>query len=287
MADSSSSGKLLDFAQKTLGNILVYEDVSWPHGESIVLHVTGSLGEGFVKSHRSKNKWAIERKMYLELVPMLGDRAPELLDQDEETHSLLLSRLRGSQATDIDEESIASLHRLAGELLRTFHELTPPRPITDWKDQLQERLGKWIASATPEALRPDEIAFAESEISAAPSLVPEGVIAHWDWQPRNWFLDGNVLRVFDFEHARPDSWMADLQKLWWGHWVDRPDLREAFLRGYGTGHADLDPALFRPIAAFHLITTIVWADNHRDSPYRELGRQGLERLSSSRKTIST
>ena len=58
---------------------------------------------------------------------------------------------------------------------------------------------------------------------------------HRDYLPSNWLADdeGSWVGVIDFEHARPDHPLADVARLAAYVWPDRPDLEEAFRRGYG------------------------------------------------------
>ena len=57
---------------------------------------------------------------------------------------------------------------------------------------------------------------------------------HLDFQPRNWVIDQTgTVRLIDFGHARFDLPVRNLVRLHFRTWATRPDLRAAFLAGYG------------------------------------------------------
>jgi Ser/Thr protein kinase RdoA (MazF antagonist) len=272
--------ELLDRAGRFLGPVRVVGDRSWPHGESVVLEVVAvDGGKAFVKAHRDPDKFATELRAYREVAPRLGDRVPILLGFDEASRVLVLSAVPGVVATAFRYDP--TTHRRAGALLAALHRVRPPRSeaFPGWHGMVRQRLERWIGRAEG-WLDGGEVDSARAEVEAAEGLTPRLVPAHWDWQPRNWLVEGDALYAIDFEHLRPDSWIADLQKLWWNEWRDHPELRVAFLAGYGATLDDIDPVVFRALAAVHLVTTIVWAQAHDDAEYAAKARAGLRALMS-------
>src|SRR5690606_23215191 len=58
---------------------------------------------------------------------------------------------------------------------------------------------------------------------------------HGDYSPRNWLWDAAAGHhsIIDFEESAPGIAVEDLVWLHGAAWPDRPDLRRAFLTGYG------------------------------------------------------
>ena len=100
---------------------------------------------------------------------------------------------------------------------------------------------------------------------------------HRDYTPRNWLVKDGVQYVIDFEHARLDVWLADLARLHLGIWPDRPDLKEAFLAGYGRQLSDTDHAILQGVA---LTATwlVVKAREIRQPALEDAFRAALQRL---------
>src|SRR5690606_15377580 len=105
------------------------------------------------------------------------------------------------------------------------------------------------------------------------------VRCHRDYTPRNWLArEGGELVVLDFEHARPDLGVADLERLWGGEWRREPALREAFLAGYGRDLTADEEETLRRVAALGGLTTGLWARGRADAASEAHGRGGLRRL---------
>lgn len=270
---------LLEAASALLGPLRLVRDRSRPHQEAMVLEaVSGEHGRLFLKSHRQALKYETELRAYREVVPQLGGRAPRLLGAHEPYRLLLLSAVAGAEASASGPVNAAT-HERAGALLATLHAagMAGMAPASGWHETLAARLERWIERGHG-ALLAREVEQARAEVAAAAGIEPPTVAAHWDFQPRNWIVDGATVSLIDFEHLRPDAWEADLQKLWWHEWSNRPVLRQAFLRGYGVTLHDIDPVPFRALAATHLLATVVWAHDHRDAGYGRAARSGLRVL---------
>lgn len=80
--------------------------------------------------------------------------------------------------------------------------------------------------------------------------------------------------VIDLEHARPDLPEIDLVRLASHLWPQRPDLRDAFLAGYG---ADTPPPWLMGLEVLEAVATVAWAQEHADPGFEADGRRVLER----------
>ena len=169
----------------------------------------------------------------------------------------------------------------AGRVLRRFHGGGEAVVDPGWAEQRLANLETWIARMPEGLIAEDDVAFVESEAAVLRDLAPpEMVPCHSDFQPRNWrvdAVDGRVY-VFDFEKARHDWWIHDIQRMWWREWLDRPDLRNAFLEGYGRDLDETELAGLRANSARGHLVQIVWATEHGDEPFADEGRRALRRL---------
>lgn len=86
---------------------------------------------------------------------------------------------------------------------------------------------------------------------------PAGWPCHLDFQPRNWLIGkpGEV-SLIDFEHTRTDLPARDFVRLWFRVWATRPDLREAFLDGYGRPLTQAEDQLIWHLGAIDALTAL-------------------------------
>lgn len=90
--------------------------------------------------------------------------------------------------------------------------------------------------------------------------------------------------VVDFEWSRLDVWVVDLARLHLGIWTTRPDLRDAFLNGYGREPDDADRAMSHGCAALTTVWMLVKAHESRQQSFEDGNRAALQRLIASRRT---
>jgi thiamine kinase-like enzyme len=130
----------------------------------------------------------------------------------------------------------------------------------------------WLERGIAEhALDADEIATAQVALERADAFAGERPTpCHGDFRPRNWILGpGGVWRgTVDFEHMRWDLPLTDIG-IWWDRIpFIRPDLREAFMAGYGAcldGPRKTQMQVIRVLAALARIVA-----------GRASGRRGIE-----------
>ena len=266
-------------ARRLLGPCDVVADLSWKDlGLSVVLEVRTDDGRSLiVKSHRDLYRNQLEVAAYQRWVPAIADRAPSLVAHDDDGTVLVVTKLEaGPPAPELPPAVYAD----AGRVLRRFHGSGEPIQDAGWADQRLANLGTWIERMPEGLIDADDVAFVEREAAVLRDLPPPSMVpCHSDFQPRNWRVDedGRVF-VFDFEKARHDWWIHDIQRMWWREWLERPDLRDAFLEGYGRDLDETELAGLRANSARGHLVQIAWATEHGDAPFAAEGRRQLARL---------
>lgn len=271
--------EVVDAARRLIGPFEIVADLSWNDlGLAVVLEVR--TGDGrclIVKSHTDDHRNRLEVAAYRTWVPAIADRAPSLVAADDAGKVLVVTRLdAGPPAADLPPEVYAD----AGRVLRRFHEADETIVDEGWADQRLANLRTWIERMPEGLVDRDDVAFVEREAAVLRELPPPLMVpCHSDYQPRNWRVDasGRVF-VFDFEKARHDWWIHDIQRMWWREWLDRPDLRGAFLEGYGRTLDETERAGLRANSARGHLVQIVWATTHGDEPFAAEGRAQLARM---------
>ncbi|MEO6123427.1 MAG: aminoglycoside phosphotransferase family protein [Ilumatobacteraceae bacterium] len=271
--------RILAVASQTVGPCVVVADLSWPHGESIVLELVTHDGHRLIgKAHRQPRKYAAELHAYRNWVGALGARGPTLIASDDDARVLIMTRLDAHHLMlDSERRRDRDVSRQAGQLLRRLHGSQPPMPIRNYAARQRERLEEWIARATPGILAADEIAFARDQVALFDQQAdPLGVPCHRDWQPRNWLVDDDGrMYVIDFEHSKVGPWHDDLHRLWWDEWRGRPELAAAFFDGYHGELTDDERSALIAASCIGHLCTIVWAAEHTDVPFGAFGRRSL------------
>lgn len=275
---------LLEFSYRVLGSEISFRFAGWDHGESQIWEASNAAGErAYLKSHRQHKKFKQELHAYRNWCPALAGRVPQLLAvREEEPYALLLSALPGTPLENLQVDSVSEedAHQQAGQLLALLHN----QPISeDLPAPLDEAFAKRLAAWKPRAqgiVDDDTISWVSERLLEALPILREQrrVPCHRDYTPRNWLWHDNKLAVIDFEHSRPDLWFLDIERLWRDQWLTKPNLREAFLRGYGRELAQDEEGLLERLAALGALTTVVWAREHNDSAFERQGRGILDRL---------
>jgi len=296
--------ELLVLAAAHVGAPTAVADLSWDHGESAVWRVAGPAGVVALKGHRQRRKFAQELTAYREWLPLLepadagaagtlptgeagapevrrafppGIGTPRLLaHRDEHPRGVVLTWERGALVADLEPSGPAAhdLRARAGAFLRALHDLpfADPDPVP-LDEAYARRLAAWSERArgvVPDAVVADVGAALTEALPALATL--SRVRCHRDYTPRNWLArEGGELVVLDFEHARPDLGVADLERLWVGEWRREPALREAFLAGYGRDLTADEEETLRRVAALGGLTTVVWAREHADAAFEAHG----------------
>lgn len=221
------------WALEHLGTAEVVRDMSWNLVESIVLHVRTSAGDVVVKAGDANNHH-IARELSAHprhTGPLVASgHAARLRAADADLRVMILDHLPGQLLEGTDAEQQPAAYEQAGALLRRLHEQETREDAEYWTRTIARALS-WLdkpnrldAEASAEARR---ILLSSCLTSAA--VVP----THGDWQPRNWLIDGDVVRVIDFGRFGFRPAATDLTRLAAKQWRNRPDLESAFFAGYG------------------------------------------------------
>jgi Ser/Thr protein kinase RdoA (MazF antagonist) len=255
----TSTATALSCAEEVLGPCTVVREHSWPHRGAAVLELRDATSRRwFAKRHQRQDQYDRELSAYRRWVPALQPNAPELHAYDDEHRTLVLSAVPGRSVPD---ES-AGLYHAGGALLRRLHDAEGFTPDPDHAVAKAAELEHWLARADG-LLDAAETAFVRSQtryLEGLPS--PRVVPCHRDYGPRNWLLDGASLYVIDFEWTRPDAWVTDIAKLYFGPWQGRPELRDAFLDGYGRTLTADDLAQLVHGHALTVTWQLIWSTRH-------------------------
>ena len=274
------SDEVLEIARGLIGPCEVVADLSWRElALSVVLEVRADDGRSLiVKSHNDDYRNQLEVAAYQRWVPAIADRAPALVAHDDDAAKVLV--VTKLEAGPAGPSLPPAVYRDAGRVLRRFHDGGDPVVDPGWADQRLANLRTWIDRMPDGLIDADDVAFVEREAALLRELPPPTMVpCHSDYQPRNWRVDGEGrVFVFDFEKASHDWWPHDIQRMWWREWLDRRDLRDAFLEGYGRTLDETELAGLRANSARGHLVQIVWATEHRDHAFAAEGRAQLARL---------
>lgn len=273
------AAEVLTIARDLVGPFEVVADRSWADlGLAVVFEVVTADGRSLiVKSHHDVFRNQLEVAAYRTWVPAIADRAPSLVAADDAGQVLVLTKLQaGGPPSVLPPSAYAD----AGAVLRRFHEAGEQLVDEGWAAQRLANLRSWIDRMPAGLVDDDDVAWVEEQAAVLLELPPPPLVpCHGDFQPRNWLLDG-AERVFviDFEKARHDWWIHDLQRMWWKEWRYRPDLRDAFLAGYGRQLDETEQAGLRANSARGHLVQIAWATQHGDVQFAAEGRSYLEQM---------
>ncbi len=283
---------LLTWTSQVLGQYEVIEDCSWKHRMSRVLRLRDQRGADWIlKQHRDRDRYQAELGAYRRWTGALGERAPQLRSRDDELGAIMISVVPGEPVPwpaparprpgSILDAAELAVHRDAGAALRLLHDAQPPLPCPD----LGAVKTAELAQLEPQAaglLSRRELSFARSEAAALTTIGTANLVpCHGDYTPRNWLAADGTVRVIDFEWARLNAPQADLARLHLGVWHGRPDLRAAFMDGYGHQLDDTGSAALRGCSAVLAVWLVVKAHQSGQPSFEDACRAALGRLMTS------
>ena len=284
------TSELRAFAEAQLGPLQEVRFCGWPHAESSVWAVTG-VEQAFLKVFRQPRKFVQERRAYRAWLPQLEPPlTPRLLAENSDLQALLVSVCPGTPVEDtyLNKVQRLEMYRQAGAWLRALHTLPSadddPVPLAEVYAQ---RGSAWLERAAG-LLEPNTTSWVAEQVEGAVALLEQlravRVPCHRDYSPRNWLVDlstnvsvGSVqLSVIDFEHARPDFWLVDVERLYAGLWEH--SLEDAFWQGYGRVLSEVEREVLGQRLALSALSTVVWARKHHDADFERQGRGQLAAL---------
>jgi hypothetical protein len=235
--------------------------------------------EYVVKKHADRDKHDREVHAYRHWTPALGPSAPQLVAADAQALTIVTTALDGHPHPG---PLTAAAHHHAGAILRRFHDAEPPRPLPGYRDWLQARAAYWTGRARP-FINAADLGNASAHLAALQQATdPDGVPCHLDFQPRNWLLGPAAdLYLVDFEHARTDIALRDLVRLRFRVWPGRPDLKDAFLNGYGRDLTGSDTETLQHLGALDALTAIARGRQSHDIHLVQYGHSTLRQLRAS------
>jgi Ser/Thr protein kinase RdoA (MazF antagonist) len=243
-----------------------------------VARVTTASGAEFVvKQHLNRPLHDREVHAYRHWTVALGTSAPLLVTVDDPAMIIITVALPGRSPGPGD--LTPSVHRQAGILLRRLHSAAPPRDLPWYPGWLQERASHWTSRARP-LLSPADVMVIKDHLAALNDMeIPRGGPCHLDFQPHNWLIgpDGR-LSLLDFEHARIDLPARDLVRLRFRTWATRPDLRDAFLDGYGRPLTQAEDQLIWHLGVLDALTSLARGHENSDPEFTAAGRATLRQL---------
>ena len=243
--------------------------------------------EWFLKCHRDRERFAAELKAYRTWVPALRGRAPRLRAFDEPLQAMIMSALPGQPvswpalqpgASGTERAREGAIHRAAGAVLRRLHDGQPAVPWPRFAADKMEHFND-LRPAVAALLTRRQLDVARAEVARLTGIpAPVQVPCHHDYTPRNWLVHGDAVYVFDFEWSGPDAWVADLARLHLGIWPTRPDLREAFLQGYGRHLGPADGVALHGCAILTGVWLVSKAHETGQPSFEDACRSALLRL---------
>ncbi|MEU2828714.1 phosphotransferase [Streptomyces lavendulae] len=271
--------RLRVFAEQAIGRIAHATEVSWVRTGSRVWRITGAAGGAwYLKRHRGPKFHDREVAAYRSWVPALGPRAPRLIAADPATQALVVSSLAGRSLHGmvLGAADEARVQHDLGRLVRALHHSAPEQPTES--ATAADKVKHHLEGARPYLAEGDEDLVLALVSAYADLPKPVLVPTHGDLQYRNVLLDdaGEVL-LFDFERSEYGTVTRDLVRLS-DTWTGRPDLRAAFLDGYGRPFTPTEELRLQCEAAFDAVSGIAYGTSHDDPEVTERGHRTLRRL---------
>ncbi|MFE2322724.1 phosphotransferase [Streptomyces sp. NPDC059385] len=269
------------FAEQAVGRIVEATEVSWVRTGSRVWRLGGpGGGTWYLKRHRGARFHDREVAAYRSWVPALGARAPRLVAVGTAARAVVVTALPGHplHGMVLSTANEARLQKALGRLVGALHRSAPERPAA--AVTATDKIKRHLDGARPYLADGDEdlvLALARAYAGLPkPTLVP----THGDLQYRNILLDGDgEPLLFDFERSEYNTATRDMVRLS-DTWTGRPDLRSAFLDGYGRALTPTEELRLDCETAFDAVSGIAYGTSHDDPEVTERGHRTLRRLRS-------
>ncbi|MFI9210301.1 phosphotransferase [Streptomyces sp. NPDC053253] len=282
------------FAERAVGRITGWTDVSWAREQSCVWRARGAEGgTWYVKTHQNERFHRREVAALRGWVSDMGGAGPRLVASDSGLLTVVLSAvegrpLHGAVLTNVEERAV---FRSLGVLAARIHASPLPSspsavaPVT--RADRYAKVARHLEAARLH-LAPGDAEHVRAVVERAAALEPLPLVAtHGDFQIRNVLLaaDGG-LRIVDFERSEPQPVVRDLVRLL-DHFDGREDLCQAFFAGYGRPFTALEDAHLAAEAVLDALSGVGYGTAHGDPELVERGRRTLARSRAGTLRLST
>ncbi|WP_300264735.1 phosphotransferase [Microbacterium sp.] len=261
------------WVQERLADAHVVTDMSWNVVESIVLRVRSGDEDVVVKAGgRNNHHIGRELSAHPEYTRSLVESAlaAPLRDSDASLRVMILDFLAGELVQGTDAETHTPTYMQAGALLRALHQQETRTDADYWPRTIARALA-WFDQ--PHRVEPETEQKTRDVLRSAAAKPVAVVPTHGDWQPRNWLIDGETVRVIDFGRFAFRPAATDFTRLAAQQWRGRPDLEAAFFDGYGDDPRDRDD--WRLERLQEAVGTACWAFQVGDEQFEAQGHRML------------
>lgn len=257
MTDKPFPPDLREWVANNLPGLDEVADVSWPRGSSQVWRVVAGPTAAFVKLSPTALDFDREVVGYAYAARILADHeAPRLLAADVGLRAIMSSPLPGNvvRGLPLDRGVELRVHEDAGRLLRRWHDQSDPaseqaREAVRAAMREQAREAAVCLESTAEHLSAEQRALVEAASRELPELAEQLplVYQHGDYSTRNWLWDAESGHhgLIDFATAHHGSAVEEFVWLCGAVWATRPDLKAAYLAGYGRPLSGTEQRLLR------------------------------------------
>ncbi|MFD4959357.1 phosphotransferase [Microbacterium sp. NPDC058389] len=247
-------------------------DLSWNQVETLVLRVR-SGGEEFVVKAAGPDGHHFGRELDAHLGGFVDTwartgHAAVLRHHDRDARVLVTRWLPGALAYRTPAGLDPEVHRRAGRLLRDFHGQAA-RPSDGVDAAATARALRWLDA--PHAISPDIEARLRAVLAALEPVEADLVPTHGDWQPRNWLVDGDEVRIIDFGRFAFRPAATDFARLSVQEWRESPACEAAFFEGYGSDPRH--PSHWLLMRLREAIGTAAWAHQVGDVAFEAQGHR--------------
>lgn len=237
-------------------------DVSWSRESSRVWRVATTAAAAFVKLSPTVRDYDREVAGYAYAARVLTDHeAPRLAAADPDLLAIMSTPLPGKvvRGLRLDVAEERRVHELAGRLLRRWHDHSDPATEHD-RQVLHAAMAQHAREAadclTSTTAHLDQtqralVTAASQELTQLAEQLPV-IYKHGDYSTRNWLWDthtsngdGDGHGLIDFAMAEHGVAVDEFVWLSGAVWASRPDLRAAYLTGYGRPLSPVEERLLR------------------------------------------
>ncbi|TFI27161.1 aminoglycoside phosphotransferase family protein [Streptomyces sp. 4R-3d] len=280
---------LLRWAADHLSGVDQVTDVSWPRGDSRVWRVSAGAEVAFVKISPSTRDYEREICGYAYAARVLAlHETPRLLAADPGLQAIMTSPLPGRvvRHLPLQPEEERHVHELAGRLLRRWHDHSGPASERD-REAIRTSMADHATEVaaclenTTGHLDDAQRALVACVARELPELADglPAVYQHGDYSTRNWLWDRDHGHgLIDFAMSGNGIAVEEFVWLCAAVWATRPDLKAAYLAGYGRMLSDTEERALRLLVTRLGVSYLSTGITKRDSVLVERGHLVLTRM---------